>query len=334
MKIAYQHLKKNIKSNPSNKELSEKLFQLGHEHEISNNILDMEFTPNRGDCLSLDGLLRDLALFYNVSLKRDYYKDEIDTFEIDFVNNSEKFCNKISFLKIQVKDIPNEYNGLMKNYFSDLDIKKNNFFADVSNYISYETGQPTHCYDSEKIYGPIKLEFLDKSCKFETLLEKTIELDKQSLVFVDGNNQIINLAGIIGAKNTSCHPNTKSVIVECAYFDPEIILGKSLKYGINSEAAHKFERNTDRESHDYILRRFIKIVENHADIEKIELFTKSYATPKIIEIPFDLNAVNQILGTKINKTECTEYLIKLGFEIRKDTIFIPSYRNDVTSINA
>lgn len=333
MKIAYQHLKKNIKSNPSYKELSEKLFQLGHEHEISNNILEMEFTPNRGDCLSLDGLLRDLALFYNVSLKRDYYRDEIDPFEIDFVNNSEKFCNKISFLKIQVKDIPNEYNGLMKNYFSDLDIKKNNFFADVSNYISYETGQPTHCYDSEKIYGPIKLEFLDKSCKFETLLEKTIELDKQSLVFMDCNNQIINLAGIIGAKNTSCHADTKSVIVECAYFDPEIILGKSLKYGINSEAAHKFERNTDRESHDYVLRRFIKIVENHANIEKIELFSKSYTTPKIVQIPFDVNAVNQILGTNINKTECTEYLTKLGFEIQKDTIFIPSFRNDVTSIN-
>jgi hypothetical protein len=63
MKIAYQHLVNFIPSNPSKNELSEKLFQLGHEHEIDREIFNMELTPNRGDCLSLNGLLRDLAVF-------------------------------------------------------------------------------------------------------------------------------------------------------------------------------------------------------------------------------------------------------------------------------
>ena len=70
MKIPYQHLVAHIIEKPDIYELSEKLFQLGHEHEINHEIFDMEFTPNRGDCLSLKGLLRDLKLFYSVNLDK------------------------------------------------------------------------------------------------------------------------------------------------------------------------------------------------------------------------------------------------------------------------
>ena len=73
MKIAYSHLISRIKEKPSISELSKYLFQLGHEHEIEDGIFDMEFTPNRGDCLSVNGLLRDLSVFYTISLNNDLY---------------------------------------------------------------------------------------------------------------------------------------------------------------------------------------------------------------------------------------------------------------------
>ena len=69
MKIAYKHLLKKIDSQPSIEELSNKLFHLGHEHSINDNIFDLELTPNRGDCLSLNGILRDLSLFYNTNIQ-------------------------------------------------------------------------------------------------------------------------------------------------------------------------------------------------------------------------------------------------------------------------
>ena len=71
MKIAYSHLVRSIKENPTIKEISNSLFQLGHEHEVDDGIFDMEFTPNRGDCLSVNGLLRDLAVFYTVNFNQD-----------------------------------------------------------------------------------------------------------------------------------------------------------------------------------------------------------------------------------------------------------------------
>ena len=196
MKISYKHLVKNIESNPSIEELSEKLFQLGHEHEINEDIFDIEFTPNRGDCLSLNGLLRDLSLFYEASNFNEVYNQEIKPFDMKFVNNASKYCRKISFLKIEIDEIPTEYKQYFNDFFLDLDIKKNNFFTDISNYISYETGQPTHCYDLLKIKEPVKLDFIDSKTEFETLLDKKITIDEKNLVFFDNNNKVINLAGI------------------------------------------------------------------------------------------------------------------------------------------
>ena len=333
MKISYKHLVKNIHTNPSIEKLSEKLFQLGHEHEILGEIFDMELTPNRGDCFSLNGLLRDLSIFYDISFEKDIYEKDIPNFSFRFKNNSDGACRNISFLKLEIDEVPMKYNSYLEDYFLDLDIKKNNFFTDVSNYISYETGQPTHCYKSSTINEPIKLNFLKKSCEFNTLLDKKININEGDLVFCDKKNEVINLAGVVGSDKTSCDKNTKSVIIECAYFNPETIIGKSLKYDINSDAAHKFERNTDPLCHDYVLRRFLNVVESHTKIRNVEIFSENHVENINKSISYDPDVINKILGIKITADECSTYLKKLGFVIKDDIITIPSYRNDVSSIN-
>ena len=103
MKIAYKHLLNFLVDQPDIEELSSKLFQLGHEHEINNSIFDMEFTPNRGDCLSLYGLARDLNVFYKTNLELALYNDEIPSLTINFINKAQDKCPKISFLNIEIK---------------------------------------------------------------------------------------------------------------------------------------------------------------------------------------------------------------------------------------
>ena len=124
MKIPYSQLLKFIPSAPSITEVSEKLFQLGHEHEINDGIFDMEFTPNRGDCLSLNGLLRDLMVFYDINQNNPIYSKQIDKFEFDFINEEHSACPNISFLKINIDNNIKEYSGALKEYFDDLHIKK------------------------------------------------------------------------------------------------------------------------------------------------------------------------------------------------------------------
>ena len=332
MKIAYEHLIKFIPSRPSIENISEKFFQLGHEHEIENNIFDMELTPNRGDCLSINGLLRDLSVFYEVTPNNEIYTDDIKSLDINFINNSPEACPSISFLKIKIQGEVSAYKGIFQDYFDDLDVNKNNFFTDISNYISYETGQPTHCYDAEKVTSLISLETSVEEYEFKTLLDKTIKLEDENLVFVQ-NDEVINLAGVMGGSSTACSKDTKSVIVECAYFNPENVIGQSIKYDIKSDAAHKFERGVDPLCHEKVLRRFLKIVDEHATIKNVEIFRRDYISHNSTEIPFSIERINNILGLSCNSEELQDYLTKLGFNIDKNKIIAPSYRSDIKTEN-
>lgn len=333
MKISYKHLVERIKDKPNIQDLSNKLLQLGHEHEIDGDIFDIELTPNRGDCLSINGLLRDLNLFYCINDSVKLFQNNFNKFNFDFTNNAKKDCPKISFLKIQIEEIPESYNQEMESYFSELSLKKNNFFTDVSNYISYETGQPTHCYEASKISDGIRLEYLKSNQSFKTLHDKSIELKEGDLVFINKNNEVINLAGIIGGESTSCKKNTNYVIVECAYFNPEAITGKAIKFALQSEAAHKFERGVDPSCHEYVFRRFIQIIEEHTNITNIEMFSETYSKFKRNTVQFCDQSINKILGTKLSKEECEKYLKNLGFSINEMMINIPSFRHDISSEN-
>ena len=332
MKIAYKHLVKNIIGNPSIDEISDSLFQLGHEHEIENDIFNMEFTPNRGDCLSLNGLLRDLSVFYEVNANQEVYDEKLNTLDIDFENFSQDTCPQISFLKLEIESIPDKYKDYLNDYFIDLNLNKNNFFTDISNYISYENGQPTHCYDADKINGKLVFQELDIDQEFETLLGNKINLTNKNPVFLL-NDRVINLAGVIGGIETSCSSDTKTVLVECAFFKPEAIIGKSVKYDIQSEASYKFERFVDPECQDRTIRRFIKIVDEHTNIKDMSVISYKFKQNKVTKIPIKTNEINQIIGTNISQESYLNYLSKLGFIINDEHIEVPSYRSDIETQN-
>lgn len=332
MKIAYSHLVQHILENPTIEQISKSLFQLGHEHEIDGVIFNMEFTPNRGDCLSIKGLLRDLAFFYTVDFNQKLYTKEIEHLQMDFENKSESICPQISFLKIEIEQVPEAYKDSLDNYFKDLNLNKNNFFTDISNYLAYEIGQPTHCYDANTINGKLVFNELKKDKAFETLLDKKINLKGKNSTFML-NNEVINLAGVIGGKSTSCSADTKTVIVECAFFQPEAIIGKSIEYDIQSEASHKFERGVDPACHDTVLRRFIKLVSDHANIKSVSAISYNYIDSPTYQIPINVQKINQIIGINISETEYLKYLTKLGFEVEGSLIIVPSHRSDVKTQN-
>jgi len=332
MKIAYTHLLSHIQEKPSIKMVSDNLFQLGHEHEVEGNVFNMEFTPNRGDCLSINGLLRDLAVFYTVNLDQKKYSENIDKLKIDFENLSQDICPQISFLKLEIDNIPDTYKGYLNDYFIDLNINKNNFFTDISNYISYETGQPTHCYDANKVNGKLIFQELNTNQEFETLLDKKINLTDKNSVFLL-NNEVINLAGVVGGKRTSCSSETKTVLVECAFFKPEKIIGKSIKYDIQSEASHKFERSVDPACHETVMRRFINLVSEHSNIKKMSFVSYKFRDIAAHKIPVNVSKINQIIGINISEDEYLSYLLRLGFTIDNALITVPSYRSDIETQN-
>ena len=331
MKFIYQDLLNFLGEKPSKESLSDKLFQLGHEHEIDGDIFDMDITPNRGDCLSLIGLSRDLNNFYHNKDPFETYEEEIESLHIEFKNLSIESCPKISFLEIEMDGEISPYKEYLENYFLLTGNKQTNFFTDISNYISYERGQPTHCFDKETITGC--LTFSDRSCNesFKTLLGNKIKLRGKNCVFTM-EDKIISLAGVMGGDSTACTKKTKKTLVECAYFNPEAIIGKTIKYNLKSDAAHRFERGVDYASQEKVLRRYISIVNDHASIKSLKM--KTFIDKDFEEryLPIDIQKINEILGIKLENDDYISYLSKLGFDI-KDKIKVPSFRNDISSQN-
>ena len=331
MKFIYQDLLNFLSEKPSKEILSEKLFQLGHEHEIDGNLFIMELTPNRGDCLSLNGLARDLNIFFRKKEPFKVFEADIEPLNLNFKNLSSQACPKISFLEIEIESIPNTYKSYLENYFSISGTNKTNFFTDVSNYISYELGQPTHCFDAETINN--ELIFENKTCNdsFKSLHGSDVDLSGKNCVF-SLDNTIISLAGVMGGISTACKKQTKKVLVECAFFEPETIIGKSVKYNFTSDAAHKFERGVDIEAQENVLRRFIQIVKDHTIIKGIKTQTFGDTKSQKVRIPIDIEEIKRILGIDLEEKEYLTYLRKLGFAIERE-IIVPSYRRDVLSQN-
>ena len=293
MKFIYKDLINFLSDKPTIEDLSDKLFQLGHEHEIDGELFDMEFTPNRGDCLSLNGLARDLNIFFRKVEPFKIFEDEIDPLDLNFKNLSTDACAKISFLEIEIKDIPNSYKPYLENYFSLIGNNKTNFFSDVSNYISYELGQPTHCYDADTITKELIFENRDCDESFKTLLGSDINLSGNNYVF-SLDKKIISLAGVMGGLSTACSIKTKKALIECAFFSPEAIIGKSIKYNLTSDAAHKFERGVDIQSQEQVLRRFIEIVRDHVLIKSIKIQSFNNGNVRKVNIPIDVKRINKI----------------------------------------
>ena len=224
------------------------------------------------------------------------FEGDIEQHDLNFKNLSPDVCPKISFLEIEIEDSTNTYNPYLENYFSLLGINKTNFFTDISNYISYELGQPTHCFDFDTINH--QLIFENRNCdeSFQTLLGSDIKLKDKNCVF-SVNNKIISLAGVMGGMSTSCSTETKKVLVECAFFMPEAIIGKSVKYNLTSDAAHKFERGVDIQAQEKVLRRFIEIVSDHAVIKNIKIQSFEESKAQQNNIPINVKKINKILGT-------------------------------------
>ena len=132
MKIIYQDLLRFLKDRPSKELISEKLFQLGHENELNGDLFEMDLTPNRGDCLSLLGLARDLNAFFEAQLEVELFKEDFEPLNINFQNLSPN-NPKISFEIINLIN----YEDYLESYFKNLGINKNNFFG-ISNYLSYD----------------------------------------------------------------------------------------------------------------------------------------------------------------------------------------------------
>ena len=308
--------------------------------DLKEDIIDFEITPNRPDCLSIEGLGRETAVALGEKFENP--RKDID----DMISNNE-IPNKEEIegltVEIQAPDLCYRYIARMvKNVkigpspkwltkrLKACGIRSINNIVDITNYVMLEMGQPMHAFDIESIEGKhITVRRAKNGEKITTLDEVERTLDENDLVIADTKKPVA-IAGVMGGLNSEIEKDTKTVVFESAVFYGGAVRKTAKKVGVRTESSSRFEKGLSPENALRAVNRAVQLVELLGDGEAIEGKIDKYPTPqKINKIKLEPEKINQLLGTNISKEYMIEIFEKLEMKVENDIVIPPYFRQDI-----
>ena len=214
--------------------------------ELDDNIFEIKLTPNRADCLSLQGVAREVGAITNVPTQLPQVKVVPPTVSAsrDVVLNAPSACPLYCGRVIQGLNAKAATPGWMVRRLERSGIRSISALVDITNYVMLELGQPLHVFDNSKLDGVIQVRMAQPEEKLLLLNEQTISLVEDVLVIAD-QAKALAMAGIMGGEDSGVTLETTELFLESAFFAPKAIAGRARRYGFASDASHRFERGVD-----------------------------------------------------------------------------------------
>ena len=307
--------------------------------QLKEDIFDFEITPNRPDCLSIEGIGRETAISLNKEFKKPRKnidelkvedKKEIEGLKVDI--EAPDLCYRyIARIVKNVKIGPSP--EWMKRRLKACGVRSINNIVDITNYVMLEMGQPMHAFDINSIEGKhIIVRRAKKGEKIITLDEQERELDENNLVIAD-EKKAVAIAGVMGGLNSEIENDTETVVFESAVFYGGSVRKTAKKVGLRTEASSRFEKGLSAENALRAVNRAVELVEQLGAGEVIDGKIDVYPTKqKINKIKLDADKINQLLGTNISKQEMIDILEKLDIKVENDIATIPYFRMDLEQL--
>lgn len=298
-------------------------------------IIKLDITPNRGDCFSILGVARELAILNNLKLKlpkiaklKSTYQDTISVNAC--AEGPVYFGRTIKDFDMNAVTLPHIAERLTLS-----DQKLIDPVVDITNYIILELGQPLHAFDRDKLNGDISVRLAKKDESITLLDDQTLNLDASCLVISD-EKEAVAFAGVMGGKDSSVTSSTSSIFLESAYFKPSVIRGKARKFGFQTEASLRFERGVDYTIQEFALNRATDLLNQTigGEIGSVISDTLIKELPNHKKINIDIDRTNKILGTTISTNSAIKYFNGLGLSPEatksgKISVSSPPWRYDI-----
>ena len=298
-------------------------------------IIKLDITPNRGDCFSILGVARELAILNNLKLKlpkiaklKSTYQDTISVNAC--AEGPVYFGRTIKDFDMNAVTLPHIAERLTLS-----DQKLIDPVVDITNYIILELGQPLHAFDRDKLNGDISVRLAKKDESITLLDDQTLNLDTSCLVISD-EKEAVAFAGVMGGKDSSVTSSTSSIFLESAYFKPSVIRGKARKFGFQTEASLRFERGVDYTIQEFALNRATYLLNQTIGGEIGSVISDSLIKelPNHKKINIDIDRTNKILGTTISTNSAKNYFKGLGLSPEatksgKISVSSPPWRYDI-----
>ena len=304
---------------------------------LTDPVLDVAITPNRGDAASVFGIARDLAATGLGTLHTKKIEPVAGKFPspkkitLDFAPENKNACPIFAGRLIRgVKNGPSP--KWVQDRLKSVGMKSISALVDATNLIAQDRGRPLHVFDADRLSGNLHARMAKDHEQVLALDGKTYVLDSETVVIAD-DSFARGIAGVMGGEDTGCSLETRNVFIESAWFDPVRVARAGRKLGIISDARYRFERGVDPQSVLPGLELCTKLILDWCGGEPSDVVIAGELPPPHKHIDFDPALVENLGGIQIDKDESIRILSRLGFTVLEHGGILhvtpPSFRRDI-----
>ena len=303
---------------------------------LDDNVIELDITPNRGDCFSILGVAREVSANYNMPFT-------MPSCEVSGSGES-GIKASVSNTKACPKYLTRTVNGIdntvatpkwMVDKLTRSGQALHSVVVDITNYVLLELGQPMHAFDLSKVSGAINVRNANSGEKIELLNETTVVLNDDTLIITD-DNQPLAIAGVMGGMGSSTQSDSVDILLESAFFEPVSIAGKARNYGLHTESSLRFERGVDFNITEVAMDRATQLIIDicGGQASDVSACVDENALPVLEPITITQDKIQKVLGFELDSNWIEEKFVNLDFNITEKsndswTIIPPSFRFDI-----
>jgi phenylalanyl-tRNA synthetase beta chain len=305
------------------------------EHlDLDDHLITLKLTPNRSDCLSLNGIAREVAALTGSVLQAipqvSFKQSGKQSHKVKV--SASAACPRYSGRVISGVNAKAATPAWMVQRLQRCGLRSISALVDVTNYVLLELGQPLHAFDLSKLNGDIEVRFARSGESLKLLNEQVVELKEDMLVIADSKSPVA-LAGVMGGADSAVGDATTDIFLESAFFSPSVIVGKSRLLGFSSDAAYRFERGVDFSGTASALDRATQLILDICGGHAGSVTEAQGDLPARQPVKLRTLRVLRVLGVELNPDEIAQILSRLGMVFQQNgeefSVTPPSYRFDI-----
>ena len=301
---------------------------------LDDTLFTLKLTPNLGHALSVYGIAREVSALTGAPLKTPAFTPVSPTHQdkLPVEVKAADLCGRFSGRIVRGVNTAAQTPGWMVSRLARCGQRSVSALVDISNYVMFEYGRPSHIFDLDKIHDKLVVRWGQPGETLKLLNGNTIELDEQVGVIADAK-AVESLAGIMGGDATAVSDDTRNVYVEAAFWWPEAVSGRSRRFNFSTDAGHRFERGVDPSLTVQHIEHITALIQQICGGEAGPFDDQTLALPQRQPITLRVPRASKVLGMPLTVAQCAQVFQRLGlaFEQQGDTLVVtpPAWRFDL-----
>ncbi|MFY8083487.1 MAG: phenylalanine--tRNA ligase subunit beta [Rubrivivax sp.] len=301
---------------------------------LDDTLFTLKLTPNLGHALSVYGIAREVAALTGAPLKTPVFPPvrpgHADRLPVEV--KAPDLCGRFSGRIVRGVNTAARTPAWMVERLARCGQRSVSALVDISNYVMFEYGRPSHIFDLDKIHDRLVVRWGQPGETLKLLNGNTIELDDRVGVIADAQ-AVESLAGIMGGDATAVSDDTKNVYVEAAFWWPEAVAGRSRRFNFSTDAGHRFERGVDPSLTVEHIEHITALIQRVCGGEAGPIDDQTLALPQREPLTLRVPRASKVLGMPLTTAQCAQVFQRLGlaFEQQGDTLVVtpPAWRFDL-----